>query len=130
MWMKLLLGTLLVAGVIETLWPVLGFGAPDFLLTQFGMQVNADSRFLAFVLAWCLLFVALVCWYAFYLVRKGERAGVQLSLILGLWWVGIGLGLFLGYGRVDNLFLDGLKGAVLALAAWKVQRANDGSASS
>lgn len=122
MWTKLLTGTLILAGIIEVLWPVLGFGAPDFLLTQFGMQVNADSRFLAFVLSWCLLFVALICWYAFYLVRRGERAGVQLSLILGLWWVGIGLSLFLGYGRVDNLFLDGLKGAVLATAAWKVMQ--------
>ena len=121
-WRKLLLGTLIVSLAIEVLWPILGFFAPSFTLGLFKVAVNADTLFLAFVLAWCLLFVALACGQALLWVKRNVAAGWTLSLILGGWWIGIGVALFAFHGKLENLFLDGLKGAILVAAALKTPR--------
>lgn len=115
---KLLIGILTLALIIELAWPILGFFAADFLIAQFKMTPTPDVSFLAFVLSWCLLFVAVICGLTLRLVIKGQALGWTLSYALGLWWVGIGGSLFLIYGRVDNLLLDGLKGAVIVAAAY------------
>ena len=115
---KVLIGILSLSLLIEIAWPVLGFFFPDFLIAQFKMTPTPDVSFLTFVLSWCLLFVALVCGLALRLVLQNKAMGWTLSFILGWWWVGIGGSLFLIYGRVDNLLLDGLKGAIIVAAAF------------
>lgn len=115
---KALIALLTVALVIEVLWPVFGFFAPGLLLDLFKMTPTPDVSFLAFVLSWCLLFVALVCGFTLRLVLKNSPSGWTLSYILGFWWIGIGGSLFLLHGKVENLFLDGLKGALIVAAAF------------
>ncbi len=115
---KALIAILTVALVIEVLWPVVGFFAPSFLLELFKMAPTPDVSFLAFVISWCLLFVAIVCALALKLVLKNQAMGWTLSYILGFWWVGIGGSLFLIHGKIENLFLDGLKGALIVAAAY------------
>lgn len=115
---KLLIAILSLSLLIEVAWPVLGFFATDFLLELFKIPSTPDVVFLAFVLSWLLLFVAIICGLALKLVLANQAMGWTLCYILGLWWVGIGGGLFLVHGRVDNLLLDGLKGALLFAAAY------------
>jgi hypothetical protein len=117
-WRKLLIGILGLAFAIECLWPIGGFLAPEKLLEAFKIQSTPDALFLTFVLAWCLLFVAVICGLALRLVLRNDPKGWTLSYLLGLWWVGIGGTLFLRYGKVENLFLDGLKGALIFAFAW------------
>ena len=115
---KLLIAILGLAMVIEFLWPLGGFLAPDMLIGAFKMTVTPDVSFLTFVLSWCLLFVAIICTLALLLVKKSQPLGWTLSYILGLWWIGIGGSLFLIYGKVENLFLDAVKGALICAAAY------------
>jgi hypothetical protein len=114
---KVLLGILGLAFVIECLFPIGGFGLPDKALEMFKVGITDDTRFLGHVTTWCLLFVALICGLAFLWVKKGRPEGWVLSYILGAWWVGIGTALWLGYGRIDNLFLDACKGAIILASA-------------
>jgi hypothetical protein len=117
-WRKVLVGILGLALVIECLWPIGGFLVPEKLLDGFKIAPTADTLFLTFVLTWCLLFVAIICAITLRLVIQNNPVGWTLSYALGLWWVGIGGSLFLLYGKVENLFLDGLKGAIIAVSAW------------
>jgi hypothetical protein len=117
MWKKILVLLLSVSLLLESLLAAGGFFARELMLTQFKLGYTPDSAFMGFVLAWLLLFVAIICGLALKLVLAGDRAGWTLSRVLGVWWVGIGVGLYLGYGRIDNLFMDSLKGALILLAA-------------
>ncbi|SDX90714.1 hypothetical protein [Hymenobacter psychrophilus] len=118
-----LLILLVVALLFELLLTAGGFFAPDMLLEKFGAGVTADTRFLAFVVAWLLLFVSLAIVLALVWVGRRHAGYPALCYLLGFWWMGIGLGLYLVYGRFDNLLLDGLKGLLLVLATWATRRA-------
>ena len=118
-----LLILLLLALIIELALTVGGFAAPDLVLTKFGVKANPDTRFMAFALAWLLLFVSLVDALALWQVWQRQPHYATLCYLLGFWWMGIGLGLYLGYGRLDNLLLDTGKGLLIVLATWGSRRA-------
>ena len=119
----LLLILLALALLFELVLTVGGFFAPEMLLEKFGVGVTPDTRFLAFVVAWLLLFVSLAIVLALVWVWRRHAGYAALCYLLGFWWIGIGLGLYLVYGRFDNLLLDGLKGLLLVLATWAARRA-------
>lgn len=110
---KVLIGILGLAFLVECLFPLGGFFLPETALGLFKVGVTPDTLFLGYVSTWCLLFVAIICGLALHWVLKNETAGWTLSYILGAWWIGIGSALYFVYGRVDNLFLDALKGAII-----------------
>ena len=114
---KVLLAILGLAFVLECLFPIGGFVLPDTALGLFKVAVSDDTRFLGHVASWLLLFVAVICGLAFVWVKQGKASGWTLSYILGAWWIGIGLALWLGFGRIDNLFLDACKGAIILASA-------------
>lgn len=118
-----LLVLLFLALGIELVLTIGGFVAPDLLLDKFGVTASSDTRFMAFALAWLLLFVSLVDALALWQVWQRQPHYVPLCYLLGVWWIGIGLGLYLGYGRLDNLLLDSGKGLLIVLATWRSQRA-------
>ena len=117
-----LLIILILALLIELVLTVGGFAAPELLLAKFGVGSSPDTRFLAFVLAWLLLFVSLTDGLALVWVWQRHPGYAALCYVLGFWWMGIGLGLFLVYGRFDNLLLDAVKGLLLVLATWATRR--------
>ncbi len=120
---KLLIVVLAIAFAIECAFAACGFAAPSFTLTTFHVGITPDTLFLGHVVAWCLLAVAIAAGLALRWVLARKRAGYTLSIALGLWWVGIGVALAVKFGRYENLALDALKGALLALFAWLEQRA-------
>lgn len=119
---NVLLVTLWIAFIIECAFPILGFGAPAFMLSKFNVAVSADTLFVGHVAAWLLLFVTIACGIALKWVHARNPAGLTLSIALGVWWMGIGLALALKYGHLENLALDTFKGAILVVAAVFVQR--------
>ena len=51
------------------------------------------------MLAWLLLFVSLVCAVAIRQVSR-RRAGYEtLCYLLGGWWIGIGIGIYVAFGK-------------------------------
>lgn len=114
---RALTGLLIFAFATELLFPLFGFLVPDRTLGLFKVGVTDDTRFLAFVVSWSLLFVAVICGLALWRVLRGEIDGWYLSYALGYWWIGIGIGLAAVHGRIDNLFLDTLKGLLIVVAA-------------
>ncbi|MCB2407399.1 hypothetical protein [Hymenobacter lucidus] len=114
-----LLVLLFLALLIELALTIGGFLAPDLLLTKFGVGASPDTRFMAFALAWLLLLVSLVDAVALWQVWQRQPHYATLCYLLGFWWIGIGLGLYLGYHRLDNLLLDSGKGLLIVLATWQ-----------
>lgn len=116
---KVLIGILGLAFVIECLFPIGGFFMPDLALSLFKVQSTPDTLFLGHVASWLLLFVAIICGLTLRMVMKNEATGWTLSYILGAWWIGIGTALCVLYGRLDNLFLDALKGLIILVSAYQ-----------
>ncbi|MCC2546927.1 hypothetical protein LJY25_10765 [Hymenobacter sp. BT175] len=99
--------------LLELTLAVGGFVMPDVLLAKFGVGNTPDTQFMAFVLAWLLVFVSLMIGLALVWAWRRHPGYPALCYALGFWWIGIGLGLYLGYGRFDNLLLDTVKGLLL-----------------
>ena len=116
---NLLLAILGLALVIETALTVGSFFAPAKTLEVFKVAATVDTYFLVHVIAWCLLFICLICVLAIREIRRDATVGWTLSAILGIWWIGIGAAIYFVFGRPDNLALDSLKGALILLATWK-----------
>lgn len=94
-----------------------GLFAPDFLRAQFHIGTTEDTRFLTYVVAWLILMIAIACALAWRWSFLGKSAGYVLTNWLGLFWIGIGIGIYFQSNgvRTDNLALDSAKGAILVL---------------
>jgi L-asparagine transporter-like permease len=78
------------------------------------MKYSSENAFLVFIIAWFLLLVTAFIGYIIYLMRCNKDAK-SLIYILGCWWIGLGIGVYLAFGKADNLMLDSSKGLVLVL---------------
>lgn len=112
--------TLLLALLILSLLLELGltggaFFAREFTLHQFGVSLTPDTAFLGYIVGWLLLFVSLVCGLAMWQVWQRTSDYATLCYLLGFWWIGIGIGIYLAFGKPDNLLLDSLKGLLIVL---------------
>ncbi|WP_018621193.1 hypothetical protein [Spirosoma luteum] len=112
---KLLLTLLIVALLIELALTGGAFFARAFTLKQFGVSLTADTAFLGYIVGWTLLFVSLVCGLATWQVWQRKRGFQTLCYLLGFWWIGIGIGIYVAFGKPDNLLLDSLKGLLLLI---------------
>jgi NADH:ubiquinone oxidoreductase subunit 4 (subunit M) len=117
----LLLLVLFVSVLLEAALAGAAFFAPALLMDKFGLKYSPDLAFLTFVLAWLLLFVTLVALVAFWQVLKRRPNYAVLCYLLGLWWLGIGVGIFAMFRKPDNLLLDSLKGFFILVLTWRCQ---------
>lgn len=117
----LLLVVLVIAIGLELALAGGAFFAPVFALAKFGVKYGPDTKFLAYLSGWFLLFVSLMALLAFGRVWQGRPGFAGLCYLLGWWWVGIGIGIYIQFGRPDNLLLDSLKGLILILLTWQCQ---------
>ena len=99
------------------------FFAPVFTLAKFGVAYGPETKFLAFLTGWFLLFVDLCIVLALAWVAQGKPGYAALCYLLGWWWVGIGIGIYVAFGRPDNLLLDSLKGLLIIVLTWRCQAA-------
>jgi hypothetical protein len=98
----LLLFVLGLAIVLETVLTAGAFFAPTLTMSKFGVKYGADTAFLAYITGWFLLLVTLMA-------------------LMALWWIGIGIGIYVTFGRPDNLLLDSLKGLLIIGLTWRCQ---------
>ena len=118
----LLLLVLAIAVVLELALTVGAFFFPAFTLAQFGVTYGPETKFLAYLTGWFLLFVTLAAGLAWAWVRQGHAGAAGLCYLLGGWWIGIGIGIFVAFGKPDNLLLDTLKGLLIVVLTWRGQR--------
>jgi hypothetical protein len=117
----LLLIVLGVAAVLELGLTGGAFFAPAFTLAQFQVRYGPETRFLAYITGWFLLLVALLAALAFARLWQRRRGYVGVCYLLGLWWIGLGVGIYVVFGRPDNLLLDSVKGLLIVLLTWRCQ---------
>lgn len=118
---KLLIALLIISLLIELALTAGVFFATQLTMNQFGVPLNADTEFPAYIIGWLLLFVSLACGVA--LRQVWRRSGnVALCYVLGLWWVGIGIGIYAAFGKADNLLLDSVKGLLLLVLTYSYSR--------
>ena len=117
----LLLVVLSIALLIELALAGGAFFAPAFTLAQFGVKYGPDTTFLAYIVGWLLLFVTLVAAVAVAQVWQRRPGFATWCYLLGLWWIGIGLGIYYAFGKPDNLFLDSVKGLFIVILTWRCQ---------
>ncbi len=115
MFRTLLLGLLSFALLLELGLTGGAFFAREFTLHQFGVAQTPDTAFLGYLVGWLLLFVSLVCGLALWQVQKKMPDYATLCYLLGFWWIGIGIGIYVAFGKPDNLLLDSLKGLLIVV---------------
>ncbi|MGI4863632.1 MAG: hypothetical protein ACRYFZ_06880 [Janthinobacterium lividum] len=97
------------------------FFAPTFTLAQFNVKYGPETAFLAYLTGWFLLLVSLLALLAFGRVWQRRRGYAGVCYLLGLWWIGIGIGIYMAFGQPDNLLLDSLKGLLIVVLTWRCQ---------
>ena len=117
----LLLVVLLIALLLELALTGGAFFAPVFSLTQFGVKYGPETTFLAYIVAWFLLFVSLVAAVALAQVWQQRPGFATWCYLLGVWWIGIGVGIYYAFGKPDNLLLDSVKGILIVILTWRCQ---------
>ncbi|GAA3982619.1 hypothetical protein [Hymenobacter antarcticus] len=117
----LLLVVLSIALLLELALTGGAFFAPVFTLTQFGVKYGPETTFLAYIVAWFLFFVSLVAAVALAQVWQRRPGFATWCYLLGLWWVGIGIGIYYAFGKPDNLLLDSVKGILIVVLTWRCQ---------
>ena len=117
----LLLAVLSIALLLELALTGGAFFAPVFTLAKFGVKYSPDTTFLAYIVGWLLLFVSLVAAVALGQVWQRRPSYATWCYLLGLWWIGIGIGIYYSFGKPDNLLLDSVKGLFIVILTWRCQ---------
>ena len=117
----LLLFVLGLAIAFEAVLTAGAFFSPALTMSKFGVKYGPDTAFLAYITGWFLLLVTLLAILAFARVAKRRVGYAGLCYLLGVWWVGIGVGIYVTFGRPDNLLLDSLKGLLIIVLTWRCQ---------
>ena len=111
----LLLAVLTLALLFELALTGGAFFVREPTLQQFGVTLTPDTSFLGYIVAWTLFFVSLVCGLALWQVWQRQPGAATLCYLLGFWWIGIGIGIYVAFGKPDNLLLDSLKGLLIVI---------------
>ena len=118
---SLLLVVLFIALVLELALTGGSFFAPALTLSQFGVKYGPETTFLTYVMGWLLLLVSLVAAVAFGQVWQRRPGYATWCYLLGIWWIGIGIGIYYVFGKPDNLLLDSVKGLLIVILTWRCQ---------
>jgi hypothetical protein len=110
---KLLLTLLVLALTVEIVLTILCFFKPKAALGLFGMEYNALTAFLGYIIAWFCLLVSGLIVYAVFLLKNNQPGYRVIIYMLGFWWIGLGIGVYITFNKTDNLLLDSLKGLLL-----------------
>lgn len=117
----LLLVVLIIALVLELALTGGAFFAPAFTMAQFGVKYGPETAFLAYIVAWLLLFVSGAAAVAAGQVWQRRPSYATWCYLLGVWWIGIGVGIYYAFGKPDNLLLDSVKGLLIVVLTWRCQ---------
>jgi hypothetical protein len=110
---KLLISLLVISLLFELILTAVCFFAPATALRNIGSSLNNGTALPGYVIAWFCLFVSIVCGLSLWQVVSNKSTYPTLCYLLGAWWVGIGIGIFVFSGKTGNLITNSLKGLLL-----------------
>jgi hypothetical protein len=110
---NILLGILIVSLVYELALTTVLFFAPQTAVELFKMSYNTETSFLGYIIGWFCLLASIIIYYAIYFLRDNNKISKTIVNIIGFWWILLGIGVYLKFGKLDNLILDSVKGAFL-----------------
>ena len=119
---KLLLAVLLLALIIELALTGGLFFAREMTSKQFGVALTPDTSFLAYIVAWFCLLASVLLILAMWRLWEHNSNYVPLCYILGFFWIGIGIGIYVAFHKADNLLIDSIKGLLIVGLTWWDQR--------
>jgi hypothetical protein len=111
---KFLIALLVFALIVEAVLTIGGFFLPVQTFKQFGVSYNTETAFLGHIIAWFLLFITIIIGIALWQVIYQKNYQL-LCYLLGIWWVGLGISIYVMFNRPDNLLLDSVKGLLLVM---------------
>lgn len=112
---NLLYITLILAFIIEAALAILCFFKPITAMGLFGMVYSNETSFLAYIIAWFLLLVSILIVVALLGLKNDNNGYKVLIYLLGCWWIGLGIGVYVSFKKTDNLLLDSVKGVILVV---------------
>lgn len=105
----------MLAFIIEAALTILCFFKPITAMGLFGMVYSNETSFLAYIIAWFLLLVSILIVVALLGLKNDNNGYKVLIYLLGCWWIGLGIGVYVSFKKTDNLLLDSVKGAILVV---------------
>ncbi len=118
---KLLIVVLGISLIIELALAVMCFFMPVTAFEFLALKYDETYILLGHIIAWFLLLVSSLLLYTIYCLIKNKDCSFLLYL-LGIWWIFLGIGIYLKFGRPDNLFLDSLKGLVIIVLNYQISK--------
>jgi hypothetical protein len=119
---KLLIAVLLISLIIELgLTGGLLF-AREATSRAFGVGLTVDTSFLAYIVGWLCGLASMMLGLAIVWLWRGDAHYAPLCYLMGLFWIGIGIGIYAGFGKPDNLLIDTFKGVLIVGLTWWSQR--------
>ena len=107
--------TLIIAFVIEAALTILCLFKPVTAMGLFGIVYNNETSFLGYIIGWFCLLISILIAYAFVGLKNNNSGHKILIYILGCWWIGLGIGVYVSFKKTDNLLLDSFKGIILVV---------------
>ena len=128
---KSLIVVLAISTLIEVYLGVAILAAPAHMMHDFSIStLNDEVLYMATTIGWFCLVTAAIVGLSTYWVYQQKSEGLYLAIILGVFWLGIGLHLGIGFARPQHLVLDAAKGAIILVLAMLSCRKNFGASKS
>ncbi len=115
---KLLLALLWLALGIEVVLTIGALFLPEKTLLQFRLAVNPDSFFMIHLTGWFLLVIDALIVASIRGVMKNDLLGWKIANLVSIWWVALGISIYVFCGRPDNLGLDSAKGVLILICGY------------
>jgi hypothetical protein len=110
---KMLIALLTISLLLEALLTFLCFFMPAKALEQMKMIYSDVYAFPVYLIAWFLLLTTVLVAVLLMAIIKNKQHYNNIIYILSIWWIGIGIGIYIFNGLTTNLFTDSLKGFLL-----------------
>ncbi len=87
-------------------------------MENFNTPYSSDMEVLGLILGLYLFLLTTLMVLSFVWIRKSNRAGATLGIIIGLFLISFGLGMLVKFGETQALLVDGVRGGLTVLLAY------------
>ncbi|MFK7797839.1 MAG: hypothetical protein AB8E82_10330 [Aureispira sp.] len=120
---KWLLGLLIFQVVVASSLAVFAWLDFPSLLEQFGTQHQPDMGILRLLMIYNLCLSLGICALGARWIRQGNKAGIQVGLLVGVLMFTVSITVFVQFGRLDVLLFDGIRALLKVVFGYSALRA-------